>query len=93
MGHLTFPQVLEKVVVHLKSKLKQIWSHLLEKSLMENFIFFAANVILFLFSMKHFYLFMAKIAPDVKEYKVVYPDGTSNYITKDDFDAVYVIIL
>ena len=28
-----------------------------------------------------------------KEKEVIYPDGTSNYITKDDFDCVQVILL
>ena len=29
----------------------------------------------------------------LEEYKVVYPNRTSNYITKDDFDYVKVILL
>ena len=29
----------------------------------------------------------------LKEYKVVYPDGTSDYIRKDDFDGVQIILL
>ena len=43
--------------------------------------------------MKHFYLLMAKITPEVKkeyfnttreDYKVICSHGTSDYITKDD---------
>ena len=29
----------------------------------------------------------------LEEYKVVYPDGTSDYIRKDDFDSVQIIFL
>ena len=29
----------------------------------------------------------------VEEYKVIYTNETSDYITKDDFDSVYVILL
>ena len=29
----------------------------------------------------------------VEEYKVIYPSETSDYITKDDFDDVHVILL
>ena len=29
----------------------------------------------------------------LEDYKVIYDDGTSDYITKDDFDCVQVILL
>ena len=29
----------------------------------------------------------------LEEYKVINPDGTSHYITKDEFDGVHVILL
>ena len=47
-------------------------------------------LILFLFSMKHPYLLilLGYFNTTLEEDKVIYPNGTSNYIAKDDFDGV-----
>ena len=42
----------------------------------------------FLFAMKLSYLLiLGYFNTTVGEYKVIYPDGTTDYVTKDDFDG------
>ena len=56
----------------------------------------AQNVlILFLSSMKHCYLLMLLVYfnTNLEEYKVIYPNGTCDYIIKYDFDGVQIIHL
>ena len=51
-------------------------------------------VVLFLFSMKHFFLLiLPRYFNTTLEYNVIYFDGTSNYIRKDDFDSAQVFLL
>ena len=58
--------------------------------------FQAQNVlILFLFSMKYSHLLtiLGYFNTTLEEYKVIYRDGTSDYITEGAFDGVQVILL
>ena len=48
--------------------------------------------------MKHFYSDwfirdMKYFSTTLEEYKVIYPDGTPDYIATDDFDGVQVVFL
>ena len=58
--------------------------------------FLPQNVlILFLFAMKHSYLLKLRryFKNALEEYKVIYLDGTYDYITKDGFDGIQVYLL
>ena len=59
------------------------WSYFLTVLSLKIFLFR-----FFLFAMKLSYLLiLGYFNTTVGEYKVIYPDGTTDYVTKDDFDG------